>query len=218
MGLGVKQKLEDPILNILRRVCSEVICLSALLLAAPVLVTGFIITPSASRLYKGVAALRLLPPMAHLQKGMWRRSMKLGFAGTLVAAACCNALLPIRVDSFAIPPLSHALPPPGAGGVAAAPGVFTRTHRDAARLHIGLRLRGGECTPPPPNAGAVLQAQVAVSGEGDACAPRLFAVEGLIGAGKSTLLAKLRGQEGVAIIPEPLERWQVDILKRFLFN
>jgi len=38
--------------------------------------------------------------------------------------------------------------------------------------------------------------------------PKLFAVEGLIGAGKSTLLAKLRDEEGVAIIPEPLEKWQ----------
>ena len=127
--------------------------------------------------------------MPNVQKGVWRSSVQLGFATTLVAAACCNALLPVRVDSFALFPLSHGMPCQALPG-GALRGGFAPTHRDAGSLHFGLRLRGGEC------------------GEEDTRAPRLFAVEGLIGAGKSTLLAKLRAQEGVAIIPEPLERWQ----------
>lgn len=90
---------------------------------------------------------------------------------TVVAVACCNALLP--VDSFAL----------CRSGLQGHP---------RARPQLSLRLRGGECTPPP--AGAMEAHEGSriseVGGE-----PRLFAVEGLIGAGKSTLLAKLRKQE-----------------------
>ena len=117
------------------------------------------------------------------------RRLQRGCAAALVAAACCNALLPVPADSFAL----SQLPPP-------AP--------EAASQRFSLHLKGGERSPPPPSR---LATSMQAHGSGvlaSSSGPRLFAVEGLIGAGKSTLLAKLRGADGVAIIPEPLDKWQ----------
>lgn len=131
------------------------------------------------------------------KKGNKRENLKMvqkSFAGTIFAAACCNALLPVPADSFLLSPLSPI----------SKPSALTRM--DRANSHFGLRLRGGECTPPPAHAVTSMQTHAGCGNE--ALGSKLFAVEGLIGAGKSTLLSKLREQEGVAIIPEPLEKWQ----------
>ena len=109
---------------------------------------------------------------------------------SLLAAACCQALLPVRVDSFSLAP-----PRPRPGTASGGPCALTADLMGRARF--GLRLRGGERTPPPGHAGASMRA--CAGGDGAAAAdsnrPQLFAVEGLIGAGKSTLLAKLRSEQ-----------------------
>ena len=133
---------------------------------------------------------------------MRRARVQAGLAGAILAAACCNALLPVRVDSFALSPpfpagyQSRPSANPGVANVARPSQV--QSQNDFVNAHFGLRLRGGECTPPPSHAGISLQA---CAGGGDGVTvtgsdgPKLFAVEGLIGAGKSTLLAKLRGEK-----------------------
>jgi hypothetical protein len=113
---------------------------------------------------------------------LWDRRVEAGLTGALLAAACCQALLPVHVDSFSLAaPHIRTTPPEFLLGGA----------------RFGLRLRGGERTPPPGRASASLQACADGSGVPGAGSggPKLFAVEGLIGAGKSTLLAKLRSEQ-----------------------
>lgn len=126
--------------------------------------------------------VRALSGRRKREKIGWRR-VEAGLTGALLAAACCQALLPVHVDSFSL----------------AAPHTRTTPHAPAefGSARFGLRLRGGERTPPPGRASASLQACADGGGVPGACSvgPKLFAVEGLIGAGKSTLLAKLRSEQ-----------------------
>jgi hypothetical protein len=126
--------------------------------------------------------VRALSGRRKREKIGWRR-VEAGLTGALLAAACCQALLPVHVDSFSL----------------AAPHTRTTPHAPAefGSARFGLRLRGGERTPPPGRASASLQACADGGGVAGACSvgPKLFAVEGLIGAGKSTLLAKLRSEQ-----------------------
>ncbi|KAJ1492551.1 P-loop containing nucleoside triphosphate hydrolase protein [Baffinella frigidus] len=121
---------------------------------------------------------------------------------------------------FAIPPSSSAFHSPPAlppaflrdlsQNACVPPAESLLRLRGEGLKHGRLNLRGG---------GAGLRVGVMSGGGAEVGGvQKFYSFEGLIGAGKTTLLRKLE-ERGVAIIPEPLDRWEKSgIFKAFYGN